>query len=898
LAHRYNLNADASDLVGGPAWDGTPMGGAYFDGNQVVLDSTSGSYVQFPAGIITNNEAISVEAWASFGANQNWAELFCFGDQNAGGQGRYYIMMTPRSGNNDARVSIADGDPGYLHELVATRPGILDGQANVHIVGVYHPFAGYIALYLNGVLAGINTNITIPLSSVADVYNFLGHSIYNSDPFLNCSVSEYRIYTGPLSPQQIAIDAVTGPDSIVTDPGALQAIHLGVQDQMMVNITQQASLTGDFANVSGVNLFAFGQPTLVSGNTNVLTVTASGLIRAVAPGTTTVTATYGSFSDTKTISVVILPPLLAHRYSFTSDASDSVGGTAWDGTLPYGGTFQGGQLALDPQFTEYVQLPSGIINGYYALTMEAWASFGPNAWWCRLYDFGDQAGANGNTSIFFTPHGGEAAGIEATIFVPGDNNHVSIPGFLDNLANQHIVVVYNPTVRTLSYYLNGRLMGENRNATIPISAVNNVNSWIGRSLFNADAYLNASIDEFRIYNGALAASQVAVNDAAGPNIYLTDPGALQGVRFLVNTNMIVDQTQQVQLLGDFANVSGVNLFLYDAPALSSSDTNVLSVTSDGLIKALAPGRSTISVVFGGNTYTKTVFVAVTPLVLKHRYSFEDAPGSLAATDAVGSANATVFGNTIFDGAGQMVFDGSTDTYAQFPSPFISVLSNCTFEVWVTPTTAGSWQRIFDFGIDDGAGNGLNYMFLSSRGAPGMRFTVNAGAGESPILNAPTPLFIGQQAYVAGVYNVSAGIATLYQDGVAVASGPITSPLSAIQDVRNWLGRSQYAADTLFIGSYNEFRVYEGSLTPGEVAASFANGPNTLPAPVLQVVRSGSSVQVSWPDWAARYSLQSSSSLGAGAVWNPVSGTPVSSGGNYSLTLTPAAQAQFYRLVRN
>jgi hypothetical protein len=41
--------------------------------------------------------------------------------------------------------------------------------------------------------------------------------------------------------------------------------------------------------------------------------------------------------------------------------------------------------------------------------------------------------------------------------------------------------------------------------------------FIGRSLYAADAYLNASIDEFRIYDSALSAEQVKKDYSAGPD---------------------------------------------------------------------------------------------------------------------------------------------------------------------------------------------------------------------------------------------------------------------------------------------------------------------------------------------------------------------------------------------
>ena len=61
--------------------------------------------------------------------------------------------------------------------------------------------------------------------------------------------------------------------------------------------------------------------------------------------------------------------------------------------------------------------------------------------------------------------------------------------------------------------------------TVPLSSVNDVNDWLGRSQFE-DPFFNGSLDEFRIWNGALTAAQVAQNYAAGPNV-LPTPITLQ-----------------------------------------------------------------------------------------------------------------------------------------------------------------------------------------------------------------------------------------------------------------------------------------------------------------------------------------------------------------------------------
>jgi len=45
--------------------------------------------------------------------------------------------------------------------------------------------------------------------------------------------------------------------------------------------------------------------------------------------------------------------------------------------------------------------------------------------------------------------------------------------------------------------------------------------FLGRSLFASDAPLNGSIDEFRIYNAALSAAEIAASCRNGPDAVLT-----------------------------------------------------------------------------------------------------------------------------------------------------------------------------------------------------------------------------------------------------------------------------------------------------------------------------------------------------------------------------------------
>ncbi len=91
-------------------------------------------------------------------------------------------------------------------------------------------------------------------------------------------------------------------------------------------------------------------------------------------------ATFSGKSATNLVTVAPLVTTLIHRYSFTSDASDSVG-TA-NGTVyysdPNNANFVGGQLFLTPSYPQdynYVDFGPNTISSNDAITFEAWAKF-------------------------------------------------------------------------------------------------------------------------------------------------------------------------------------------------------------------------------------------------------------------------------------------------------------------------------------------------------------------------------------------------------------------------------------------------------------------------------------------------------------------------------------------
>ena len=246
--------------------------------------------------------------------------------------------------------------------------------------------------------------------------------------------------------------------------------------------------------------------------------------------------TWGS-SDTATLSIIPAAASLAHRYSFALDASDSAGSA--NGSLQGIAAVSGGALRLPGSPGAFLNLPGGLLNGRPALTVEFWASFGVNGSGARVFDFGAVAGSAGERYVFFTPHQGPNShrlGLSAG--GSASEQKVEGAGALDG-SSLHVACVFDPPHRTLAIYTNGVLDSLGA-CTIPLGSVSNVLSYIGRPLNVSNAWLNASIDELRLYNSALSAAALAQSDALGPDLVSSD-GPVSVVRQPVDAAVVEGQ---------------------------------------------------------------------------------------------------------------------------------------------------------------------------------------------------------------------------------------------------------------------------------------------------------------------------------------------------------------------
>jgi hypothetical protein len=233
----------------------------------------------------------------------------------------------------------------------------------------------------------------------------------------------------------------------------------------------------------------------------------------------------------------------------------------------------------------------------------------------------------------------------------------------------------------------------------------------------------------------------------------------------------------------------------------------------------------------------------------HRYSFGDSDGTVVP-DSVGGADATLVNNTglasVTDGQVVLGNDGSQSSngndgdangdYVDLPEGLVSSLTQMTLQIWTTwnDDTQG-WARVYDFGTSN-QGNGLSGS-ADGAGIKSFYFTPKTGYNENSIVeyrnggNAPNiqpggKLPLGQEVMLTQIHDDKANTVKLYINGMAVGGFAPIFPLSDLDDNNNWLGRSQWG-DVLYVGSYNEMRIYDTALSAEEIAADYLAGPDAI-----------------------------------------------------------------------
>ncbi|MFD3502890.1 beta-L-arabinofuranosidase domain-containing protein [Streptomyces sp. NPDC058678] len=153
---------------------------------------------------------------------------------------------------------------------------------------------------------------------------------------------------------------------------------------------------------------------------------------------------------------------------------------------------------------QYVDLPTGVLDGASALTLSAWVKPTHDANWTRILDFGNDTtrylylaarNANGVPRFAVTTSGaGGEQGLNGTAALP---------------LNQwsHLAVTIAGGTGTL--YVNGTAVAQNTSMSLTPAVLGALaHHWLGRSHYSADPVFAGAFDEFNVWSRALTASEV------------------------------------------------------------------------------------------------------------------------------------------------------------------------------------------------------------------------------------------------------------------------------------------------------------------------------------------------------------------------------------------------------
>ena len=154
----------------------------------------------------------------------------------------------------------------------------------------------------------------------------------------------------------------------------------------------------------------------------------------------------------------------------------------------------------------YVLTPEGIFAGLTDFTIAAWVNPVATPDWSRVFDFGD----NETVYMFMTVSAGGTNNPRFAITVSGNGSEqrLDAPNPLATGTWTHLAVTLSGTTATL--YVNGIAVDTNTSMTLsPSSLGATTQNYIGRSQFPPDPYLDATVDDFQVYDYALTAAEVA-----------------------------------------------------------------------------------------------------------------------------------------------------------------------------------------------------------------------------------------------------------------------------------------------------------------------------------------------------------------------------------------------------
>lgn len=488
---------------------GSPAYGTGRTGRGLVFDGVD-DLVTLPAAV-ADSQDITIAAWVYWTGGAEFQRIFDFGN----GTGDY-LYLSPNTGGA-LRFAIKNGGS----EQVLTAPVLATGQW-VHVAVTLGGDTG--TLYVNGAAVAANSALTLNPGDFKPATNYLGDSQWAADPLFSGRLDEVRIYNYALTGAEIAafLDLVPAvPFNLVATPrtGRVDLSWDAAQGAQTYTVKRSLVAGGPYTTVaSTVAGTTHADTGLVNGTTYFYVVSAAN--------------SRGASADSDQATAV--PSDLVVRLRFDEGAgitAADASGNAWNATLVNAPAWTTGQLGaavnLPASASQHLTLPAGVVSGLTDFTIAAWVKVNAFGTWQRVFDFG-----SGTTNYMFltTQYSATSpnnARVRFAIRAPSvAEQSISSSVALAAGVWSHVVVTRIGT--TVRLYQNGTQTVSGLLTSSPASLGTTTQNYLGRSQFPADPYLNAALDDFRIYSRGLDAAEVAQLAAplATPSGFTATPAPL------------------------------------------------------------------------------------------------------------------------------------------------------------------------------------------------------------------------------------------------------------------------------------------------------------------------------------------------------------------------------------
>ena len=877
----YNFQSDARDENG--QYYGLLQNGASIQtdgtrGRVINLNGTN-QYAQLPPGVAYARTFSAVVKWNGGAA---WQRIFDFGVDTTD-----YVMLTPQSGDGRLRCDIRINNVTQI----ITAPAALPTNVWTHVALTLDGQKGII--YSNGVPVVTNNITYSPLQTLAQT-NYLGRSMFVSDPYFNGQIASFRVHGRALSAAEIAAPQplIAQPaDGSTYWPGTTLSFNGSARDFADVALGAAAlSWKIEYAQ-DGVTNTVFGPVAgITNGSYNIPTNATSGTYRII------LTATDGAGRQ-GTISSMLSPANppsgWSSYYPFKANANDANG--HFNGTLNGGASIQndvtrGNVLNLSGS-SQFVSLPAGVSK---MQTFMAWVKWNGGGAWQRIFDFGNDT----TRYAVLTPSSGTSK-LRSTISlnsnVAGAEQIAEAASPLPTNVWTHVAVTMDGSRVVL--YTNGIPVATNANVDLVPANLNATNNYLGKSQW-PDPYFSGRLSSVRVFSSALSptaivAPQISIAQPVQGSIYR--PGDV--INFSGGANDFADATISATGLTwsvhwrftttntIIAALSGVTNGSFNIPASGSSSTN---------------GSYRITLVATDSSARKsTNYTDVFPETAAN-VSGDWASYYPFTSNASDSSN--YFNGTMIGGAGIQVdatrgnvlnLPGGAGQYVNYPAGLGAARS---FGGWVKWRGGAPWQRIFDFGQDS-----QRFFFLCpSTGSGLLQCAITAQSSNYTQVIEAAGLPLNVWTHVTVTLDGRQGI--LYTNGqVAAINNSINLLPSDLGATKAYFGRSQFAADAYFNGMLDSVKINSHALSPSEIYAPslsitqptlgslYAGGNNIAYAGVARDYSDALLPAASY-SWTATFSHDS--------IVDPFLG-PLSGATNGSMaipTTGPATTNVYYRLT--